>query len=352
MFTVSVIMPVYNNEDTLDAAIQSILKQTIYDLELILVNDGSTDASGDICDRYLKEEPLLVEVIHQNHRGAGSARNRGLLRSSGKYIYFADPINTFSKNMLEENVDLADEKDADLVVFGFSKKKDNLSSEKKYFLPRLPHLLNQEDFRDHYRNVHQFFPYVLFNKLYKRDYLFTHKIKFHKTPLRDAAFFNLSIYKKIGQVAFNREAYCEHKDLEEDFGNTFQEKLYDVNVELSEYFEGVMTSWEREDEFSDLISNEYYQAVYSELKNVCLPDCPLSAAEQEERINGILQDEKISNHLNNMKTAKPKNPYQKALMATLRNENGKGAIQLVASEKGTKKVTSKVMDFIQKLFNR
>jgi len=186
--------------------------------------------------------------------------------------------------------------------------------------------------------------------LYNKDFLFQNKIKFYKVPLKDNAFFNLSLYQELGRVAFNRTAYCERHDKENIRDNTFQEKLYEVNLELAKYFEGVIASWGRVDEFSDLISNEYYNTVYSELKNICHPDSPLSTDEQEVRINDILKEETMKQHLNNIKTSKTINPYQKALMAALRDGNGKGALQLVAGKNGTKKVTSKVTRFIRHLF--
>ena len=74
MYSVSIIMPIFNNEKTLENSIQSILKQTLYDFELILINDGSTDASAQICNKYEKLEPLFIEVVHQEKKGN---RNNG-----------------------------------------------------------------------------------------------------------------------------------------------------------------------------------------------------------------------------------------------------------------------------------
>lgn len=74
MYSVSIIMPIYNNEKTLKRAIDSILNQSIYGFELILINDGSTDGSASICDEYAKKEPLLIEVIHQKHTSVGRAK--------------------------------------------------------------------------------------------------------------------------------------------------------------------------------------------------------------------------------------------------------------------------------------
>ncbi|SJN16497.1 Glycosyltransferase [Marinilactibacillus psychrotolerans 42ea] len=110
MFEVSIIMPVYNVSAHLPRAIQSALNQTKMDFELILVNDGSTDDSGAICDHFAEEEPLLIQVIHQKNQGSGMARNAGLRKAKGKYIYFADPDDYFKPTLLADNVRLAEEK--------------------------------------------------------------------------------------------------------------------------------------------------------------------------------------------------------------------------------------------------
>ena len=85
----SVIVPVYNTERFLRRCIESILNQNVEKCELILINDGSTDSSGKICDEYAKENQC-ISVIHRKNQGVGKARNNGVLASSGKYITFVD----------------------------------------------------------------------------------------------------------------------------------------------------------------------------------------------------------------------------------------------------------------------
>lgn len=86
---ISVIIPVYNEEKRLNRCIKSILNQDIQELELILVDDGSTDSSGKICKEYTKKEKR-VKVIRQKNSGVGNARNTGIAASKGKYITFVD----------------------------------------------------------------------------------------------------------------------------------------------------------------------------------------------------------------------------------------------------------------------
>lgn len=100
MVKISVIVPVYNAEKYLNRCIDSILQQTFSDFELILINDGSGDQSGDICDEYAKTD-LRIKVIHQQNKGQASARNRGVANALGEWVAFVDADDMIHQQMLE-----------------------------------------------------------------------------------------------------------------------------------------------------------------------------------------------------------------------------------------------------------
>ena len=116
---VSVIVPVYNVESYLEECIQSILKQNFKNYETILVDDGSTDLSGKICDRYSKKYSN-IKVIHKINGGLSSARNAGIEVAQGNYIAFVDSDDVVHQNYLKELVEIANNQDADLVACDFS----------------------------------------------------------------------------------------------------------------------------------------------------------------------------------------------------------------------------------------
>ncbi len=117
MPTISVIVPIYKVEPYLKRCIDSILCQTFTDFELILVDDGSPDRCGEICDEYAKKDSR-IKVIHKENGGVSSARNRGLEVASGEYIYFVDPDDYIKENLLECCVKYMND-GYDLVVFNF-----------------------------------------------------------------------------------------------------------------------------------------------------------------------------------------------------------------------------------------
>lgn len=352
MYSVSVIMPIYNNEKTLRRAIDSILNQTIFDLELILVNDGSTDASGDICDEYGRKEPLIVEVIHQQHRGLGLARNAGMFKSTGKYIYFANPHHIFNKRMLQDNIQMADDKEAELVVFGFTDETIRSSEGTYQHLPRMPHILKQTTFRNHYRNFHHFHPYELSNKIYRRAYLRQHAIKFYNTSLNVTSLFHLDVYRKLNRVVFNRVSYCTHEVKEEKEFESYNEIFYEVNLKRAQRLQTLLASWGREVEFYDLIVNEYFQAVVAEIEHICARGSIFSTSEQQSKVQAILKDEKVMHYIKDVNLSQQKSAYLKALLMMILSDNSKGVVQVVASKNGTQGATLRISSLFKRMFQR
>ena len=121
---VSVIIPVYNVEDYLCECVDSVINQTYKNLEIILVDDGSTDSSGKICDDYSKKDERIA-VIHQTNGGPSKTRNAGLDHAKGKYIYFLDSDDYIELNALEMLANTAESNGADLVFFDAHSFSDN-----------------------------------------------------------------------------------------------------------------------------------------------------------------------------------------------------------------------------------
>ena len=119
MCKISVITPVYKVEKYLNKCIDSILNQTFTDFELFIVDDGSPDRCGQIADEYAKKD-RRVRVIHKNNGGAPSARNAGIVKASGEYLYFPDSDDWLEPNYLEQLYDTAIRTGANLVVSGYT----------------------------------------------------------------------------------------------------------------------------------------------------------------------------------------------------------------------------------------
>lgn len=132
---ISVIMPVYNTKPYLEQAVESVLRQTYQDWELILVDDGSSDGSEDMCDFYAKND-TRVHVIHQENKGLGAARNIGVQYASGEYLQFIDSDDWLELDTLEIVHDIAVSSDSDMVIFDDQYEGEGWSWHKKSSIPK------------------------------------------------------------------------------------------------------------------------------------------------------------------------------------------------------------------------
>ncbi len=114
---ISVIVPVYNKEKYLERCVKSLLSQTYENIEIVLVNDGSTDNSGILCDK-LKSEDTRIRVIHKENGGLSSARNAGIKVATGDYVGFVDSDDSVDENMYESLLNSAKKYDADIALCG------------------------------------------------------------------------------------------------------------------------------------------------------------------------------------------------------------------------------------------
>ena len=129
----SIIIPVYNNEKDLVRCVKSILAQSYAHFELILVDDGSTDSSSQICNQFAAEDER-VRVMHREHEGVVAARNAGLFSAKGKYIYYVDGDDWIAAGLLEEASQVLTGKEPpDIFAFAYVSVGENDKYEKKSF---------------------------------------------------------------------------------------------------------------------------------------------------------------------------------------------------------------------------
>ena len=159
---ISVIMPVYNVETYLSQSIESVLNQDHRELELILIDDGSTDASGNICDAYAAMDGR-IRVIHQKNGGAASAKNAGLRIATGSYLCFVDSDDYLEPNVYGYMLRLLQEQKADAVQFSFRDVYTDRSE------PQIltPCILNEREYL--VRFTKDWSCPLLWNKIYKRS---------------------------------------------------------------------------------------------------------------------------------------------------------------------------------------
>ena len=202
--TVSILMPVYNAASTLEAAVSCIMGQKHENWELLLINDGSTDKSGEICDK-LAGEDSRIRVIHQENRGAGAARNRGLAAARGEFVLMLDADDTFDPDMLERGLAALQNYGVHTVVWGLTehviRKRGPLAPPVAVVLPAAVWRTAERVHRELLRlEAHTLFGYCC-NKLYRREVLVAENIVMPQEPLYEDFLFNAAYAPHITSLA-------------------------------------------------------------------------------------------------------------------------------------------------------
>ena len=167
---ISVIVPVYNGEKYIQESINSIIQQSLYNIEIILIDDGSDDASYQIC-KGISEKDERIIVLQIKHSGVATARNKGMKKARGKYLLFMDADDWMDRDMLQYLYCLAENAEADIAVCGFIKEyrnKKNVRRDNK----NTDILLRGKEVIDEINYNGDFSPF-LFNKLFRRETIAT-----------------------------------------------------------------------------------------------------------------------------------------------------------------------------------
>ena len=169
---VSIIVPVYNAERTVGRCIESILNQEYTDFELLLVNDGSTDASGFLCDSYAAKD-ARIRVIHKKNGGVSAARNTALDLAQGTYLQFLDSDDWLTPDATSSLVRAAEDTGCDLIVADFYRVIGERVSQKGDIDE--DGVMTREEYAAHMmENPADFYYGVMWNKLYRADIVHAH----------------------------------------------------------------------------------------------------------------------------------------------------------------------------------
>jgi glycosyltransferase involved in cell wall biosynthesis len=267
---VSIIIPVYNGEKYIDNCMDRVLNQTYSYLEVILVDDGSTDSSGSICDEYAQGD-ARVKVYHQKNGGASAAKNKGILNARGKYVVFVDIDDEIEPNMISDNVILAESSRADLVMYGFwyydldhhklipNKLKSCFSGDDtEFFQNFLIQTIDTEMINPPW------------NKMIRRKILIENKILFDtRCPVYEDITFAMELMCYVNKVVVNNRLY--YKYLVRSSGSLIT-KFFDTYFEAVTLFHGnAMDYCEKYDDNRSQIkrfNNLYVKYVYTHFKQI------------------------------------------------------------------------------------
>lgn len=234
---ISVIVPVYNVEPYLQKCLDSVVGQTYQNMEILIIDDGSTDGSGKVCDEYKKDE--RVKVFHTKNRGLSAARNLGLDNATGDWIVFVDSDDWVDVDAFEIALSVAKYQKADLVFWGYVKEYEDHSIRKSFFWEdgfvfereqvkyllhrRLFGLLGKELAHPEYANSFD----TAWGKLYKAEAIKNNHIRFEDTAVigTEDALFNILFMGYVQKAVYVARCMNHYRK-----NNTSLTKLYKPNL--------------------------------------------------------------------------------------------------------------------------
>lgn len=291
----SVIMPVYNVRDYLENAVNCILDQTFSEWELILVNDGSTDGSGELCNK-LSYQDQRIKVFHQENKGSGPARQLGLDNANGDYIVFVDPDDRLSSNALLENKKLLKKYQPDILFNGYT--QETLDA---YGNPvQVEHLfdkvryLKRDEFIKSYKKLEKVSTKALWCKVYRRSFLQDNEIEFPDQRVGQDALFNYLAYKYVQKAVVSPGAYYIYDDTRQGSAvNKYNPNRAKFMLRIAEKFEKMVKSWDESDLYKNKIHREYWRAIYSQTQNLSRLDCELTLSEKSKKLKKLYKHVKV-----------------------------------------------------------
>lgn len=252
---VSVVVPVYNAQKYLQACVDSIINQTYRNLEIILVDDGSTDQSGMICDEYAGKDKR-VKVIHKENGGNGDARNTGYAQATGKWLVMADNDDLLHPQQIEILLNVAKEKNADVVVGNYKPITDEehpvntLITDKVY--QRAEVLTESHLCDDEFLKKRSMILTTPWSKIWKKSLY--EDVKFPKKSKHDDTWTTWKAYEKANTVVFVDEVLHYWRNNPQSFSRVF---------DLS-HLEGIDAYAEQLDYFIKNKKQRYVEIVFDE----------------------------------------------------------------------------------------
>lgn len=228
---VSILVPIYNVEKYLRQCLNSLTRQTLEDIEIICLNDGSTDSSLDILEEYAKNDSRIV-VVNKKNSGYGDSMNKGLKKASGEYIGIVESDDFIELNAFERLYGLAKKFDADVVRSNYFHSKGGKDTKYSYVVSHdTGRLIDPAS-----RTWIFYQAPAIWSAIYKRSFIEEHKIDFLPTPgasYQDTGF-NFKVWSSTHKAVFTDEAFLHYRLDNESSSVNNPGKIYNVCKEYAE----------------------------------------------------------------------------------------------------------------------
>ncbi len=322
---VSVIIPAYNVEGYVARAIESMQRQTFTDYEMLVVDDGSTDRTGDIIRQHTRHDLRIVD-FHTKNGGAPAARNLALDHARGKYVYFMDADDWAEPSMLADMVAIAERDHLELVVAGFyidtyygngSEHTTELKSRPTATYP------TQHEFRVAAAQLFdQNLLYPPWNKLFLRERIERLGLRFRDTFWDDFPFV-LDFIRDVERVGVTEHAYYHFiRQREESETARWRPDMYQKREEEHTWMLDLYRHWglDGDPASMEVVQRRYIERLIGCIENVCNPSCELTQSQKISAIEEMILSERAQIAV---VIAQPRSRMMKTMLVPIKKQNAK-----------------------------
>ena len=312
---VSIIVPVYNVENYIERCLNSLVNQTFKDIEIITINDGSTDKSLELINKYVKED-IRVSVIDLGDEGVSYCRNLGIEKANGKYIMFVDSDDWIDSNMIEAMYKKAEENKLDLVMCSYIREFKDHSKEKRFNLPE--EIIYKEDkvknellrklvgpVKEELSNPEMLDALgTVWGKLYRADIFKENKINFvdlKEIGSAEDTLFNIFTFNYLSKVMFlNKPMYHYWRDNPKSVTSQYNPKLKEQRKVFFKYISDFIKENNFEQVFEEALNNRICTSVLGLGLIECSKNNKISRINKIKNIKKIINEEYIRNAYKNL----------------------------------------------------
>lgn len=295
MCKVSVVVPVYNVQKYIKECIESLLNQTFDDIEIILVDDGSSDNSGKICDEYAGKDKR-IKVFHKENEGASIARRYGVEHSSGEYICFIDSDDYAEREFLHEMYSAIKENDADIAECDYNVFSEKMRKHKCLY--NAPCVKEREDFLNDIVKetiIYGEVAVVMWNKIYKKDKIVSF-VKDYGESLLEDYIFNIQYYVGVNRYVYINRPLVNYRQVQNSLSKSFNPKIYSILKDVQKLKLEFMDEVGLNDRECIELSNRWYiKYVHNFLKNIFVMKNSLKHKEKRAAAEEVLKDSYLKN---------------------------------------------------------
>ncbi|MBP3597206.1 MAG: glycosyltransferase family 2 protein [Clostridia bacterium] len=283
---ISIILPAYNSEKTIEVAINSVMAQTYKNFELLIIDNGSKDNTFEICNKFQDEKIKYIKLEEAN---VSNARNIGIENALGEYITFIDSDDKFDKNFLQIMISKIQKTNSDLITCGFcelySKKIVLLNKEE---VQKIEYTSNSKEYLEILKEKYLF--NELWNKLYSTDIIKNNNIKFDtKLDLGEDFLFNIDYLKYSKNFSYINEALYIYTDSKDGLNLKYRENKFEIEYyltkKLEEYYK--LKNWNL-----DYIYNRYGRIYYNGVLNIYVKNNEQTKKEKDSKLEKFLENNK------------------------------------------------------------